>query len=75
MAARTSQPVRENRLRRMAARQELRLAKSRRRDPRATDYGQYELIDLYTNTLIVTCEDLDQVEYWLTDGQDRLSKR
>lgn len=35
-----SEKVRENRLRRMAERQGLRLVKSRRRDPRAIDYGE-----------------------------------
>jgi hypothetical protein len=37
--------VRENRVRRMAARQGLRLVKSRTRDPRALDYGSYMLLD------------------------------
>lgn len=37
--------VRENRLRRMAQRQGLRLEKSRRRDPRALDFGGYWLVD------------------------------
>jgi hypothetical protein len=36
--------VRENRLRRMAARQGYMLVKSRRRDPRAQDYGLYVLV-------------------------------
>ena len=44
----TQQKVRENRLRRAAERQGLRLEKSRRRDPRATDYGTYMLIDQET---------------------------
>ena len=35
--------VREDRLRRMAQRQGMQLQKSRRRDPRATDYGRYML--------------------------------
>jgi hypothetical protein len=35
--------VRENRLRRMAERQGFRLVKSRRRDPRAVDYGTYRV--------------------------------
>ena len=40
-----TEKVRENRLRRMAARNtEYRLIKSRRRDPRAIGYGCYELI-------------------------------
>lgn len=37
--------VRENRLRRMAQRQGLRLEKSRRRDPRAYDFGTYCLVE------------------------------
>lgn len=45
MASNTSQKARENRLRRMADRQGLLLVKSRRRDPRALDYGQYVLVE------------------------------
>ena len=37
--------IRENRLRRMAERQGVKLQKSRRRDPHALDYGTYRLID------------------------------
>jgi hypothetical protein len=37
--------IRENRLRRMAARQGLRVTKSRRRDPRALDYGKWRVVD------------------------------
>jgi hypothetical protein len=44
--------VRENRLRRVAERRGLRLEKSRRRDPRAIDWGTYQLVDLYTNILV-----------------------
>lgn len=40
-----AEKVYENRLRRMAERQGLALSKSRRRDPRALDYGQWSLID------------------------------
>jgi hypothetical protein len=43
--------VRENRLRRMADRQGLRLVKSRRRDPRALDFGTYMLVDVQNNTV------------------------
>lgn len=46
-----AEKVRENRLRRMAARQGLRLEKSRRRDPRALEYGTYQLVDIDNNTL------------------------
>jgi hypothetical protein len=60
--------VRENRLRRMAARQGLFIIKSRRRDPSAIDYGAYWIADAYTNTL-ETSElgfNLDEVEEFLT---------
>jgi hypothetical protein len=43
--------VMENRLRRAAARQGLRLEKSRTRDPQASDYGTYQLVDVETNTI------------------------
>lgn len=52
--------VRENRLRRMAARQGLTLQKSRLRDPRAIGYGLYQLGDRQGLTL-------DQVEKQLTE--------
>jgi hypothetical protein len=42
--AMSDEKVRENRLRRMAERQGLRLVKSRRRDPLALDYQLYALI-------------------------------
>jgi hypothetical protein len=45
-----AEKVRENRLRRMAKRQGLDLVKSRRRDPYATDYGTYGLVDPQTNS-------------------------
>ncbi|MBY0287495.1 MAG: hypothetical protein K2X52_10135 [Mycobacteriaceae bacterium] len=44
--------VLENRLRRSADRQGLRLEKSRSRDPRATDYGTYHLVDASTSGLV-----------------------
>ena len=46
--------IRENRLRRAAVRQGLRLVKSRSRDPRALDYGGYMLVD--GNNLVVAGE-------------------
>ncbi len=39
-----AEKVRINRLRRMAARQGYELHKTRRVDPRATDYGTYQLV-------------------------------
>ena len=43
MAVTGADKVRENLLRRMADRQGLTLSRSRRRDPRALDYGLYSL--------------------------------
>lgn len=63
--------VRENRLRRMASRQGLRLVKSRRRDQRALGYGGYMIVD--ADNVVVAGEidspqalDLNAVERWLT---------
>jgi len=47
-----AEKVRENRLRRVAERQGLQLVKSRRRDPRAYDYGTYQLVDPRNNTIV-----------------------
>ncbi|MEJ7790790.1 MAG: hypothetical protein WKF65_02320 [Gaiellaceae bacterium] len=59
--------MRENRLRRMAARQRLVLRKSRRRDPYALDYGSYWLVS-FNNTLEAGDEfgwSLDDIERYL----------
>jgi hypothetical protein len=59
--------VRENRVRRAAERQGLQLEKSRRRDPRAIDFGRYWL----RNGDAIVCGDsrtgatLDEVEQYL----------
>jgi hypothetical protein len=71
----TADKVRENRLRRMAERQGLRLQKSRRRDPRALDFGRYWLVDMETGVLDQRIEqrhgiELEDVEAWLT-GEER----
>ncbi len=59
--------VRENRLRRMAQRQDLIIRKSRRRDPRAHDYGIYHLFDPYHNAIVLEgASSLDEIEEWLT---------
>jgi hypothetical protein len=46
----TEHKVLENRLRRSARRQGLRLERSRVRDQRATGYGTYQLVDISTNS-------------------------
>lgn len=55
--------VRERRLRRMADRQGYTLTKSRRRDPRATDFGKYKLSRGAAVSKLLT---LDEVEARLT---------
>lgn len=61
--------VYENRLRRAAARQELRLVKARRIDRRAVDYGTYMLVD--ANGVVVAGERMDirDVERYLTGAE------
>jgi hypothetical protein len=53
-AADKAEKVMENRLRRVAARQGLALRKTRRRDPRAYDYGTYMLVDVETNAVVAS---------------------
>jgi hypothetical protein len=60
--------VQQNRVRRMADRQGLRLILSRTRDPRALNYGRCYLVDVATNCVVVGDPDywyLDDVEDWL----------
>jgi hypothetical protein len=72
----SGEKVRENRLRRMAERQGLLLRKSRRRDPRALDYGTYMLIDLHTNALVSGERlTLGEAEAWLTSDEQRPRRR
>jgi hypothetical protein len=69
--------TREQRLRRMAARQGLRLVRSRLRDPWAVGYGQYGLIDPSHGGTVnpvgptgqPTTWTLDDVEEYLTSGE------
>jgi hypothetical protein len=66
--------ARESKVRRMAARQELKVCKSRRRDPDHPDHGTYQIIDPWRNA-VVECAwgsqdgyglTLDEVEDYLT---------
>lgn len=65
--------VRENRIRKQAARRGLMLQRSKRRDPDALDYGKYWLVDISTNVVIFggpgvlggPDADLDEVEEYL----------
>jgi hypothetical protein len=56
---------------RMAQRQGLALMKSRRRDPRASDYGRYRLVDATSDELVMPSQNgydpsIDDVENVLT---------
>lgn len=68
--------VMENRLRRAADRQGLRLEKSRARDPRAITYGTYMILDASTTALVAGDSTngygltLDEVEEYLTGDRD-----
>ncbi len=73
----TDEKIRENRLRRMAERQGLALHKSRRRDPRAIDYGEMWLQWLaasnpeHSNSAWVgPFWSLEEVEGWLALPDD-----
>ena len=48
----TREEIGANRLRRMAERRGLRLHRSRRRDPQASDYGRYLLRDVNTRVIV-----------------------
>jgi hypothetical protein len=74
---RTDLRTREQRARRAAARQRLRLEKSRTRDPRALDYGTFQLVDADTGALVAVGSrfgyglSLDGVERELDKGRTR----
>ena len=59
-----AEKVRENLLRRMAERQGYTLHKSRRRDPRATDYGTFTLTPEKGKPQVF--RSVDEVEQFLT---------
>lgn len=70
--------IRENRLRRAAQRQGLIVTKSRRRDPRASDYGVYYVSQVtapggdWRSRFLLTAEtgiSLDEVEGFLTSDR------
>jgi hypothetical protein len=60
--------VRENRIRRVAARRGYELHKTRRRDPHALDYGTYTLVNAMTNGAMYhfTNVGLDEIETFFT---------
>ncbi|MCU1669556.1 MAG: hypothetical protein JWP40_2483 [Blastococcus sp.] len=56
--------VRDNRLRRVAERRGMKLTRSRRRDPKALDYGLYWLTDARTGETVSpeVGVDIDEIE-------------
>lgn len=75
MATTTTEKVRENRLRAAARRQGYQIVKSRRRDPRAPDYGGYMIVNPHNNSAEVGGMGdsfqmtIDDVEKWLTSDE------
>jgi len=67
--------VRENRIRRMAQRQGLRVVKSRRRDPQALDFGYYYIVDISTGEgpFIVAGAESGRADYTLDDVEKYLT--
>jgi hypothetical protein len=63
--------VRDNRLRRMANRQGLKLERSRRRDLLATDYGLYTLTDQRLGLICAIDLTMDQAEEFLTSPREK----
>ena len=71
----SDEKVRENRLRRMAERQGLRLVKSRRRDPLALDYQLYALISEKEYGIESGWQKGGRFGYTLDEVEERLSRR
>jgi hypothetical protein len=65
----TQTKVRENLARRRVARRGLKLAKTRRVDRQAADYGSWTIIDPGTGRTVLAAPDLAAVESWLDGGQ------
>jgi len=57
----------EKRLGRMAARRGLRIAKSRARDPRASDFGRYMLRDVNTRVIVAGTTNVGRALWTLDD--------
>jgi len=67
----TDQKARESKARRQLDRRGLRLEKTRRRHQDASDYGTYQIVDAYTNFLVLADRErgyglsLEDVEEWI----------
>jgi hypothetical protein len=69
-----SEKVREDRVRRMLARQGYTLSKSKSRDPRAWDFGVYLITHILaasgtdSGVIAAYCKSLDEAEEWALEG-------
>ena len=63
----TRQKLGEEWLRRTAERRGLRLARSRRRDPNAADYGRYMLRDVNTRVIVAGATSVGRALWTLDD--------
>lgn len=61
----TDDKIRDNRLRRAAARQGLELTRSRRRDPRALEFGRYCLTNSKGEPVLPAWSTADEIEKYL----------
>jgi hypothetical protein len=59
---------------RMAARRGLRIAKSRARDPRASDYGRYMLRDVNTRVIVAGATSVGRAVWTLEDVEAYLTR-
>lgn len=73
MTTSTGAKVYENRMRRMAERQGLRLVKSKRRDPRAIDFGKFMLTDADTGAIVAGASGTGRAEFSLADVEAHLT--
>jgi hypothetical protein len=75
-----SPKVDEDRIRRLVARQGFMLEKSRRRDPRAPDFGRFRIVDPHTNSVAAGGQpwdyslSLDEAEAWALEGEPPVSE-
>jgi hypothetical protein len=65
--------VRENSLRRLADRRGYHLVKSRTRDPRATDYGRYKIVEAATGTAVAGDDDRGGCAYTFDQAEEYLA--
>jgi hypothetical protein len=63
-----TEKIHEQRLRRTAERRGYRLNRSKRRDPRAYDFGKYYVTDAFTKYLLTSEQGitLDEVDGWFS---------